>query len=345
MANNYLVCRIENYKMQQAIGVDWEKEHLEERGYNNPDWDKSKRDENISLEHDTNKDGKTLPQYIKDFREEHNIQGRMTTSGKEKSQTNVLTQCIITTSPEYMNTLDKQEQISFFKDGLKSFKEMYPTYHVVDAVIHYDEKTPHMHINCLPLYHNQEKDIWQFSTTKTQEGRYHYRDFQNHMYDRLSRIYNIERGVPKDEKTHLTNKEWYELNKKEKELLERERQLQEREQAIKKYEERPSPKKAIFTKKEKYDTKDVNELVDERNILYTQLEKVKQENKDLQQSVSWIQFKYNELDKNFTQEHEEFLRLKDKQHDKDYLKQQLREEEHPHKHEHNHERELTIGGR
>lgn len=314
---NYLIARIENYKMSSAIKVDIEKDHNEK--YKNPDCDKSKTHENIILEHDKAKDGKTFPQYIKDYREENNIQGRMTTSGKEKSQTNVLTQCVITASSDYINSLTQSEQIVFFKDGLQVFKEMYTTYHIIDAVIHFDEKAPHMHINALPLYYNPEKDIVQFSTTKTQAGKFHYRDFQDHMHNSMSRMWNIERGISREERAHMDKKEWKQLKEKEQSLIERER-------ALSKFEDRPVPRKGFF-KKEKYNTTDVDRIVDERNTLYIKLEQKERENKELESQIGWEQNKYRELDKNFTLEHEEHLKLKDKQQDKDYLKEQLKEME------------------
>lgn len=283
---NYLICRIENYKMNQAVGVDYEKDHSEEHGYNNKDWDKSKTKDNVSLVHDVNKDGKTLPQYIKDFREEHNIQGRMTTSGKEKSQTNVMTQCIITTSPEYMDSLNRQEQISFFKDSLKAYKEMYPTYHVIDATIHFDEKTPHMHINCLPLYHNQEKDIWQFSTTETQKGRYHYRDFQNHMFDRLSRTYNITRGVDKEiSKTVHQDKGTHDrLEAKEQQLNQREQNIQEKEHAVQEkynqYKDKTALTKQFLGVIKINDTGKVDQLIEGHNALVAKYETLQHEMQD-----------------------------------------------------------------
>lgn len=333
--SNYLIVRIENYKMASAIKVDIEKDHNEK--YNNPDCDKSKTHENIVLEHDAFKDGKTLPKYIMDYREQNNIQGRMTTSGKEKSQTNVLTQCIITTSKEYMESLNKNEQIDFFKDGLKAFKEMYPSYHIIDAVIHKDEQTPHMHINALPLYYNPEKDILQFSTTKTQAGKFHYRDLQNHMHEYLSRTWNVERGLSHEERSHMNKKEWQQLK-------DREQSLSQREEAIKQYEDRPLPHKG-FLKKEKYDKEDVDRLVDERNTLYTKLEQKERENQNLESEISWERYKYRELNKNFTLEHEEHLKLTDKQLDKNYLIEQLQEIEHLQDRERESQREVTINGR
>lgn len=360
MANNYLVCRIENYKMNQAVGVDWEKEHLEERGYSNPEWDKTKRDENIILEHDANKDGKTLPQYIKDFREQNNIQGRMTTSGKEKSQTNVMTQCIVTTSPEYMNSLSRQEQIDFFKDSLKAFKEMYPSYHTIDAVIHFDEKTPHMHINSLPLYHNQEKDIWQFSTTETQKGRYHYREFQNHMHDRLSRIYNIERGVPKEDKEHQDKKEWQQLKDKEKQLNEREQGIKEKEQAVQEkynqYKDNIAPQKQ-FLGVYKYNKDTVDQLVQGFNALVAENQTLKHEMQDFKDKAVYAINKANDDRDQAIFERDLVIQERDKaiqigrtiNNDRERNKQLDRLENYgiqpTHEREHNHERELTINGR
>lgn len=340
---NFLIVRIENYKMNQAIGVDYEKDHSKEHGYNNPDWQPERIKANVILEHDSLKDGKTFPEYVKIYREENNLQGRMTTSGKEKSQTNVLTQCFISASPEYINSLNRGEQIKFFKDGLQAFKEMYPTYHIVDSIIHFDEKTPHMHINALPVYLNPEKNILQFSTTKTQEGRFHYKKFQDHMFDYMSRRWNIERGISHEERAHMNKKEWQQLKAKEQVINDREQQIIAREGILKQYEDRPLPHRG-FLKKEKYNKEDVDRLVEERNTFYTKLQQKECETRQLENDLSFQKYKYQELDKDFTREHEEFLRLQDRQQDNEYLKQQLKEIENIHdmNHLHSHDRDINI---
>ena len=71
--------------------------------------------------------------------------------------------------------------------------------------------------------------------------------------------------------------------------------------------------------------------------------------KSLENDLNFQRYKYQELDKNFTHEHEEFLRLQEKQHDKEYLKQQIKEIEHMHdlNRFHNHDKDIniTINGR
>lgn len=61
------------------------------------------------------------------------------------------------------------------------------------------------------------------------------------------------------------------------------------------------------------------------NTLNAKLLQKENKAKQLESDLNYQKYKYQELDKNFTLEHQEHLELKDKQQDKDYLQQQLKE--------------------
>lgn len=324
--SNFLIARVENYKMASASKVTVEIEHNEK--YKNPEWDKDKKEQNVVLIHDADRDGKTFNRYVKEFREKNNVQGRMTTTGKEKSQTNVLTQFVVSASPEYINNLSRSEQNRFFKDAFASLKTQYPTYHWVDVVIHYDEKTPHMHANALPLYYNKEKDILQFSTTKTQEGKYHYREFQDRLFKDMSKNWNVERGISREEREHLSKKEWQERTERDKQLDEREKDIKTKEddlqKQIDKYKDVPVPQKMLLGIY-KYNKEDVERIVDERNILLTALTKEKDHTREWHDRAMFHSERADRAEKSAELEHQLRLELEDRWNDRQQVREHLKE--------------------
>ena len=283
---NYLIARIENYKMNDAGGVGKEQERDKEyisKYYDNPDHDINKINENVTLLHDKERDGKTWERYIRDYHSEH-LSGRLTTKGCDKSQTNVLTGFMITASPEYLAGMDKSEQTRFFKDAFRSIQEQYPDYHWCEVTIHNDEKNPHLHALALPVYHDRERDRYILSTTKTQAGRDHYRQFQDHLHrDMTERFgYNVSRGVRGSDREHLSVKEY-------KELQEREKALQhEREQFEKEKEQYKTPPMTKTILGVKYNKADVEKVVEERNQAYAEIDRLHTQLQDKDRDINYL---------------------------------------------------------
>lgn len=312
---NYLIARIENYKMADAGGVGKEQERDKnyiDKYYNNPDFDKNKISENITLVHDKERDGKTWERYIREYHSEH-LEGRLTTKGCDKSQTNVLTQFMITASADYINGMSKSEQTRFFRDAFRSLQEQYPSYHWVEVTIHNDEKNPHMHALALPVYHDKEKNRDILSTTKTQQGREHYREFQDRLHHDMTRYgYNVERGVRGSEREHLSVKEF-------KELQEREKALQrDREQLEKEKEQYRTPCMTKTILGARYSKEDVQRVVEERNSAYCEIDRLHKELQDKDRDINYLSQQVDTKDRAIE-------RYNNAWHDKDILKDRIDE--------------------
>lgn len=323
---NCIIARIENYKMSAAGGVGKEQEREQEyiqKHYHNPDFDPGRLQDNVTLYHDPFRDGRTWERYIKDFRQENDIQGRFTVKGPDKSQTNVLTGFMVTASPDYITGMSKGEQEQFFQDAFQFLQQQYPTYHWIEATIHRDEKTPHLHALALPLCRDPEKDRTIFSTTKTQEGREHYREFQDRIYQHMSsRWHGLERGVPGSEKQHLTVQEY-----KEKMDLQKDREgLQKEREDLQKEKESfhgPTPEK-IPLLGTRYKAQDVAKVVELNKALYGENERLKTENKGLREDLSRAAMMYDRLDKEnklYEQDRQETM---ERMQDPDFLRERLR---------------------
>lgn len=324
--NNYLIARVQNLKITDigAVGKEQEREqHYIEKYYKNPDHDPDKTERNITLEHDKERDGKTWERYVKDFKEDHNIQGRFNLNSG-KNGTNIATSFMVTTSKEYMDSLSEREQVQFYKHAYEAIKEMYPSYHFVEATIHRDETTPHLHVIALPLYEDKEKDRIVFNTTKTQPGKYHYRDFQDHMHSFMQeRGHDVNRGIRGSDREHLTVQQY------------KEQQELEKEKAI--LLEKPTPERQLLGIY-KYNKDSVDRLAEERAILYTQLEQEKQKNEDLTRELHSLYLQKDRAERDLKAEHDYRLELQDKLEDREYLIEHIQELEREQEKEHIYDR-------
>lgn len=70
---------------------------------------------------------------------------------RTRSNSTVLVETLLTASPEFMNQLKPQEQRQFFERAAAFLYERIGKENVVSAIVHMDEKTPHMHFCFVPI--------------------------------------------------------------------------------------------------------------------------------------------------------------------------------------------------
>lgn len=330
LVKNCIIARIENYKMADVGGVGKEQEREQEyinKYYNNPDFDINKINKNITLVHDAARDGKSWEKYIKDYHAEH-LQGRLTLKGGERSQTNVATQFMITATPQFFDNTNVTFQKEFFERAFESLQKQYPDYHWAEVTIHLDERTPHMHALALPIYHDKEKDRYILSTTQTQKGREHYREFQDKLFADMSKVYNIERGLRGSDKEHLSSKAFKELKDKEKELQRGQEQLRADREAFEAEKLKYKGIEPEHTILKKYNRAEVDKVVEERNFYITKCQELENHNREYRNRTISISEKLERAETALKGEHALRVELQDKLEDKEYLREHLRELEH-----------------
>lgn len=110
---------------------------------------------------------------------------------------------LYTASPDFFQEKTNQQNDDFFKDCLQFHQEHFG--HIISAVIHYDETTPHLHVVSVPL---------------TKDGRLSARDVignkskmsktQDSFFEQVGRGYGLERGIHMDgqeKKQHISAQE------------------------------------------------------------------------------------------------------------------------------------------
>lgn len=122
---------------------------------------------------------------------------------KTRSNSVLALDTIYTASPDFFQGKTNQQNDDFFKGCLQFHQEHFG--HIISAVIHYDETTPHLHVISVPL---------------TKDGRLSARDVignkakmsktQDAFYEQVGRGYGLERGIHMDgqeKKQHISAQE------------------------------------------------------------------------------------------------------------------------------------------
>lgn len=122
---------------------------------------------------------------------------------KPRSNSVLALDTLYTASSEFFQGKTNEENDKFFRDCLRFHERHFG--HIISAIVHYDETTPHLHIVSVPL---------------TQDGRLSARDVignkakmsktQDEFFEQVGRGYGLERGIHMDgqeKKEHISAQE------------------------------------------------------------------------------------------------------------------------------------------
>lgn len=206
------IARIEHYKHYQAGAVHKEATR-ELTGYKNPNYDPSRSSYNYYFER--MEINVPFEDWIYQYREENGIVGRyLEHSTNPKSETNAMSQALFTV-PKYIDTLSRDEQIKVLGYCYDFFKSEFPNVPVLEAVIHFDESSPHLQINFLPVVEREHKKRGKekiFSTTLLMPGKEFFPQFQDRFFDYINARIEVDLSRQKGSKAkHLSPKEYREV--------------------------------------------------------------------------------------------------------------------------------------
>lgn len=120
------------------------------------------------------------------------IQNEINRAGaKTRSNSVVALDAIYTASGDFFKGKSNEENDQFFRDCLAFHQRKFG--HVISAVIHYDETTPHMHILSVPLTQDGRLSAREIIGNRTNLSR-----MQTEFFEQVGRGYGLERGVQMD---------------------------------------------------------------------------------------------------------------------------------------------------
>lgn len=134
---------------------------------------------------------------------------------------------LVSASPEYINSLDRDEQVRYFDECFKFCQRRFGKKNVIEMNVHFDETNPHAHISIVPIINGKlcAKELM------TMKFLYEIQDeFPKAMRERGFDVQRGEGGDPKERRKHLSEEE-YRLKAWSKDL-------KEKEEGLKKFEQR-----------------------------------------------------------------------------------------------------------
>lgn len=137
--------------------------------------------------------------WMQDIQDEINRAG-----AKTRSNSVVALDAIYTASGEFFKGKSNEENDQFFRDCLQFHQRKFG--HVISAVVHYDETTPHLHILSVPLTQDGRLSAREIVGNRANLSR-----MQTEFFEQVGKGYGLERGVQMDgqeKKKHITAQEW-----------------------------------------------------------------------------------------------------------------------------------------
>ena len=186
---------------------------------------------------------------------------------------------LVTSDKSFFDGLSDQEQEKFFKESYDFFKDRYGEDKIVAAVVHMDEKTPHMHLALVPI--NDDKKLSAKRMFDRKELRSLQDDYPKHMQ---SKGFALERGKDAEGKNKHIELQRFKALTAEKEVHKHEKRLE-----IIKAKDKEGMEKLGELKNRFDDTKEQSELAEK------QLEEIRQLQEQTQIRVQEMQRLEQEL--------------------------------------------------
>lgn len=212
---SYGIVRIQKYSNNTIRGIE---NHLERRATTtNPDIDKGKSKNNYDL---TGLKDRTLKSLIKE-----KLQG--VTIKKKRKDIVTMVEMLFTASPEFFENMSNDEIRQYFQNCYDWACRKYGKENIIAADVHLDEKTPHMHLELVPISKGRlcAKDLFNHKLDELQE------QVHNEVFSK----YDLERGDSHRKAKHISTLNYkiltlqQEIDRKQLELIEVEKQLDNNE--------------------------------------------------------------------------------------------------------------------
>ena len=140
MANaQYAILKFAKYKGPEISGIEAHNERTKEKHASNPDIDPSRTHLNFHLI-------KPERKYRAESEKQIAEAGCSTRSDSVR-----VVEALITATPEFFKGKKRAEIKEFFNEALEFIKQNQAPETIISAVVHLDEKTPHMHLCFVPL--------------------------------------------------------------------------------------------------------------------------------------------------------------------------------------------------
>lgn len=176
----FAILRLEKRKGQQTAAINKHHERTKERYGSNPDIDHSRTKRNYHL---------VKPQHL--YRKE--VEDRIKAAGCRVRKDSVkFIDVLVGATPDFIDALPEEQVREFFERALRFIQEEVGAENVFTAVVHRDERTPHMHVCFTPITEDKRLSARDYMGGRARLIQWQDR-FHAHMSERWP---ELERGAP-----------------------------------------------------------------------------------------------------------------------------------------------------
>lgn len=238
---SYSVFRIQGIKMTGDL-KGLKKHNVDRVSRTNEEIDKEKTKDNIILVECSNYN-QAFNEIVAPMKEEHTERMKTMRADRVKTFDQAINSSKNDVACEMVFTSDNEFFDGMSKDDIKKWAEKSLDFvtkdigiekkNILHAVVHMDEKTPHLHIVAVPLVQTfnkkQNKDVWSISRRQFINGKVKLSSMQDIYNQRMNESgYKLERGEKGSEREHTTKAQYTQnLIEENKELKRQNRELRE----------------------------------------------------------------------------------------------------------------------
>ena len=135
----YAILRFAKYKGPEIGNIEAHNERTKEKYASNPDVDISRSKYNFHLIEPEQKYRAEAERQIKEA------------GCRTRSDSVRVVEALVTATPEFFQGKKKSEIRAYFQEALAFLQQNQDPKTIISAVVHMDEKTPHMHLSFVPL--------------------------------------------------------------------------------------------------------------------------------------------------------------------------------------------------
>lgn len=220
MSGKYAIINLKKMKNNDLAKIaEHNRRESPDGTYSNPNIDPERTHLNIRRSDHPEKELKTLI--------DQRISEREVQKKKVRKDAVKMISVLVSASPEYINSLDREDQIRYFDECFKFCQRRFGKKNCIEMNVHFDETNPHAHVSVVPIIKGKlcAKEVM------TMKGLYELQEeFPKAMQERGFHVERGEGGDPKKRRKHLSEEEyrlkmWNEA-------------LKEKEKGLKKFEQR-----------------------------------------------------------------------------------------------------------
>lgn len=222
---SFAVIHMKKLKSQDLKGIQIHNQR-EKQSHSNFDIDRSRSHLNYDLLNDTRID---YPDRI-----QKEIDARYTGTKKIRKDAVKLCSFLVTSDKEFFDGLYPEEEKRYFQETLAFLQERYGKENILYAMVHKDEKTPHMHVGMVPITPDGKLAAKEFFGKRSE-----LQQLQDRFHEHIVQAgFSLERGVSSDRK-HVEPKRFKalsiqeEIRSLESDLKEKQEQKQQIESSLK----------------------------------------------------------------------------------------------------------------